>query len=72
MLYEVITIEATAENHKNSIQEPGNLRFDVLQNTEDPVRFVLYEAYETETAADWMAEPRSGINHTLLYPREEE
>jgi autoinducer 2-degrading protein len=38
-------IEATRRNHQASIQEPGNLRFDVLQLAEDPCRFVLYEAY---------------------------
>lgn len=40
-------IEATHLNHEASLREPGNLRFDVLQNTEDPTRFVLYEAYRS-------------------------
>ncbi|HOL22794.1 MAG TPA: antibiotic biosynthesis monooxygenase [bacterium] len=44
-------IEATMDNHINSIKEPGNLRFDVLQSTEDPCRFTLYEVYESEEAA---------------------
>jgi autoinducer 2-degrading protein len=44
-------IEASVKNHKGSIQEPGNLRFDVLQCTTDPARFLLYEAYESEEAA---------------------
>lgn len=44
-------IKASAENHKNSIQEEGNLRFDVLQDAENPAKFVLYEAYSSETAA---------------------
>jgi autoinducer 2-degrading protein len=43
-------IEATRENHENSIKEPGNLRFDVLQNADDKTRFVLYEAYTTAEA----------------------
>jgi len=43
-------IEATRANHEASIREPGNLRFDVLQATEDPARFILYEAYRS--AAD--------------------
>lgn len=34
-----------------SIAEPGNLRFDVLQSKEDPNRFLLYEAYESDEAA---------------------
>lgn len=44
-------IDATLFNHKSSIQEFGNLRFDFLQDAEDPTRFVLYEAYESEEAA---------------------
>jgi autoinducer 2-degrading protein len=38
-------VEATRLNHEASIQEPGNLRFDVLQLDDDAGRFVLYEAY---------------------------
>jgi len=44
-------IEATRKNHLASIREPGNLRFDVLQSKDDPTRFALYEAYESEEAA---------------------
>lgn len=44
-------IEVTAKNHQLSINEPGNLRFDVLQKGDNPFEFVLYEAYENETAA---------------------
>ncbi len=44
-------IRATRENHDASVQEPGNLRFDVLQQGDDPTRFVLYEAYLTEADA---------------------
>jgi (4S)-4-hydroxy-5-phosphonooxypentane-2,3-dione isomerase len=44
-------IRATAENHLHSIQEAGNLRFDVLQCIQDPSRFLLYEAYESDEAA---------------------
>jgi (4S)-4-hydroxy-5-phosphonooxypentane-2,3-dione isomerase len=44
-------IEATIANHTAAIRESGNLRFDVLQNTNDPSRFMLYEAYESEEAA---------------------
>ncbi|MDD3725928.1 MAG: antibiotic biosynthesis monooxygenase [Candidatus Ratteibacteria bacterium] len=43
-------IEATLENHKGSIKEKGNLRFDVLQCLDDPCHFTLYEAYESEEA----------------------
>lgn len=44
-------IRATSENHAGSVREPGNLRFDVLQSRDDPTRFLLYEAYESEDAA---------------------
>jgi quinol monooxygenase YgiN len=38
-------LQASLENARNSIQEPGIARFDVLQDTTDPSRFVLMEAY---------------------------
>jgi (4S)-4-hydroxy-5-phosphonooxypentane-2,3-dione isomerase len=46
-------IAASEENRAGSIQEPGVLRFDVLQNAQVPSRFTLYEAYrsEADTAA---------------------
>lgn len=44
-------IEASAKNHENSVREPGNRRFDVLQDPGDPARFVLYEAYVDADAA---------------------
>ena len=44
-------IEHTVPNHEASIEEAGNLRFDVLQSQEDPARFLLYEAYESKEAA---------------------
>ena len=44
-------IAATVKNHDASIKESGNMRFDFLQCREDPCRFLLYEAYETEAAA---------------------
>ena len=44
-------IEATAANHSASIKEHGNLRFDILQQADDPQRFVLYEAYVDADAA---------------------
>ena len=40
-------IAATRANHQASVQEPGNLRFDVLQSPEDPNYFILYEAYRS-------------------------
>jgi (4S)-4-hydroxy-5-phosphonooxypentane-2,3-dione isomerase len=44
-------IKATIENHNQSIKEPGNLRFDVLQHKDDPAVFSLYEAYESDEAS---------------------
>jgi len=44
-------LAATRANHMASIQEPGNLRFDVLQSGADPTQFVLYEAYVSEADA---------------------
>jgi autoinducer 2-degrading protein len=49
--HEADFIEATRRNHAASVQEPGNLRFDVLQSEEDGTRFVFYEAYRTAEAA---------------------
>ena len=44
-------IAATRGNHLQSVREPGNRRFDVLQSANDPTRFVLYEAYASEADA---------------------
>lgn len=41
---------ATIENAQNSIQEPGIARFDVVQQRDDPARFVLVEVYRDEAA----------------------
>lgn len=78
-------IRISAENHRNSVKEPGNLRFDILQDANDPAKFTFYEAYVSEddvsahkltphylkwkeTVADWMAQPRKGVKHQILYP----
>jgi quinol monooxygenase YgiN len=42
--------EATAENARNSVQEPGIARFDLLQQADDPARFILVEAYRSHDA----------------------
>jgi autoinducer 2-degrading protein len=39
--------ETTQDNARNSIQEPGIARFDVLQSSDDPTRFILVEVYRT-------------------------
>jgi len=38
---------ATVENASNSVQEAGVARFDVIQQQDDPARFVLVEVYRT-------------------------
>ncbi len=38
---------ATLENAQASLKEPGVLRFDVLQQTDDPTRFTLVEIYRS-------------------------
>lgn len=41
----------TLYNHENSRKEAGNVRFDVLQDNNDPTKFMLYEVFESEEAA---------------------
>ncbi len=79
---------ATVENASNSVREPGIARFDVVQQADDPTRFVLVECYRTpaasaahkETAhyakwrdvvADMMAEPRSSVKYSNIFPGDE-
>lgn len=81
-------IEATLDNARNSVQEPGIARFDIVQQNDDPTRFVLIEVYRNEeatvrhketahyarwrdTVADMMAEPRSSVRCTNVFPGEE-
>jgi len=80
--------KATIENAKSSLKEPGIARFDVVQQQDDPKRFVLVEVYRTsddpakhketahykkwrETVAGMMAEPRSSIKFSNIFPNEE-
>lgn len=37
-------------NHEGAIKEPGNLRFDVLQDPDITTRFFIYEAYQDDEA----------------------
>lgn len=43
---------ACIDNARNSIREPGIVRFDVIQQTDDPTRFALVEVYRTADAID--------------------
>jgi (4S)-4-hydroxy-5-phosphonooxypentane-2,3-dione isomerase len=67
--------EATAENARNSVKEPGIAKFDVLQQKDDPTRFILVEVYRTtedpakhkETAHYLMW--RDAVAHMMAEPR---
>ena len=76
---------ATLANARESIKESGIAAFDVMQQQDDPTRFVLVEAYRTpaapathketahylawrDTVAPLMAEPRSSVKFTNLFP----
>ena len=43
-------IAATLANAQASVGEPGVARFDIVQQTDDPTRFVLVEVYRTPAA----------------------
>jgi quinol monooxygenase YgiN len=43
--------QATLANARASLQEPGVARFDVVQQQDDPARFVLVEVYRDAAAA---------------------
>lgn len=68
-------IEASTLNHKRSVDEPGNLRFDFLQQADDPCRFMFYEAYESEEAAafhkttDHYLKWRDTVKNMMAEPR---
>jgi quinol monooxygenase YgiN len=42
--------DATLANARESVKEPGIARFDVIQDSEAPTRFVLVEVYKTPQA----------------------
>jgi len=50
--YRAAFIAATQENSRNSLQESGCLRFDVLQQADDPDSFMLYEVYRSAADVD--------------------
>lgn len=41
---------ATLENARNSVREPGVIRFDVVRQGDDPTRWVLVEIYRDADA----------------------
>jgi len=40
-------VDATRANARSSVREPGVVRFDVVQQADDPTRFILVEIYRT-------------------------
>ncbi|TAK99411.1 MAG: antibiotic biosynthesis monooxygenase [Verrucomicrobia bacterium] len=42
---------ATLANARESVKEPGIARFDVVQQSDDPTRFVLVEVYRDAAAS---------------------
>lgn len=42
--------QASVANARCSVQEPGIARFDVIQQMDDPARFILVEVYRTPEA----------------------
>ncbi len=42
--------QASIENARNSVEEPGIARFDVIQKADDPTKFILVEIYKTVEA----------------------
>jgi quinol monooxygenase YgiN len=49
---EAAFIEATLDNARNSILEPGVAQFDFLQDESDPTHFTLYESYWESAGMD--------------------
>lgn len=45
-------IAATIENSSHSRKEAGVARFDVIQQSDDPTRFMLIEVYRNQAALD--------------------
>lgn len=52
--------QASLENVRNSLKESGVARFDVIQQIEDPTKFVLVEVYRT---ADDAAKHKETIHY---------
>lgn len=68
-------IKETIENHNNSLNEPGNVRFDILQDDNDENKFTLYEVFETAGDIDAHKETqhylkwREAVEHMMAKPR---
>jgi quinol monooxygenase YgiN len=66
---------ATLANARSSVQEPGIARFDLIQQSDDPSRFVLVEVYRSmDSAAAHKATPhyerwRDAVAGMMAEPR---
>jgi (4S)-4-hydroxy-5-phosphonooxypentane-2,3-dione isomerase len=66
---------ATVENARQSVKEPGIARFDVLQDSGEPTRFVLVEVYRnTDSPAQHKDTPhyqtwRDAVADMMAEPR---
>ncbi len=80
--------QASVQNARASVLEPGIARFDVIQQSDDPSRFILVEVYRTgqatadhkatphyavwrDAVAEMMAEPRSSVKFSNVFPGED-
>lgn len=67
--------QACIENARESLQETGIVRFDVLQNQDEPNRFILNEVYRSEEATRAHKETehykrwREAVEHMMAEPR---
>ncbi len=67
---------ASVRNHNKSLEEPGILRFDVLQSEESPAEFLLYEVYvsidatKSHKETDHYKEWKQTVEPMMAKPRE--
>jgi len=67
--------QASLANARESIKESGVARFDVVQQQDDPTRFVLVEAYRTPEATATHKETvhyqtwRDAVSHMMAESR---